>query len=136
MEISFSKSKNCDAFKELMDDPTNRQSQKKFSKNYNETILKASVKIYQKLKSSPNALAYNQISPGNNKIEKASGVKKKNPVVLKVRIQSDYRKFFNFYETNTISGEEHFCKIENWSGFDKVCKIHVFDVNKHDYTVV
>ena len=136
MDISFSKSKNCDAFKELMDDPTNRKAQKSFSRNYNESILKASVKIYQKLKSSSSALAYNQMNTENNKIQKAAGVKKKDPIVLKVRIQSDYRKFFNFYETCAMSGEENFCTTENWTGFDKVLKIHVFDVNKHDYTVV
>ncbi|MBA9072599.1 hypothetical protein GGR22_000725 [Flavobacterium gossypii] len=136
MEISFGKSKECDAFKELMDNPTDRKAIKNFNRSYNQTILKASIKIYQKLKNSDNAFIYNLTASGGNKIEKASGVKDKNPVVLKVRIQDSYRKFFNFYETNT-AGVEDFCTINNWCGqFDKVCKIHVFEVNKHDYSVI
>jgi hypothetical protein len=136
MEILFGSSKECGAFEELMTNPADRIAIKKFTKHYNQEILKASIKVYQKLKSSDSALIYNQTTSGNNKIEKATGVKDKNPVILKVRVQGDYRKFFNFYETNT-SGNEDLSITKDWIGqFNKVCKIYVFDINKHDYTVV
>ncbi|MFY0483784.1 hypothetical protein ACI6PS_14385 [Flavobacterium sp. PLA-1-15] len=136
MEIKFSNTKECTAFEQLMINPTDRKAIKNFTKNYNQTILKASIKVYQKLSSCDNALLYNQTTTGLNRIEIASGVKDKNPVVLKIRIQDSYRKFFNFFETNT-SGIEDLCIVKNWIGqFNKVSKIYVFDINKHDYTVV
>lgn len=136
MEIVFSKNKNCDAFKELMENQTDRQAQKKFRKNFNDTILGASIKVYQKLKSSDNAFVFNLASSANNKIEIASGVKKNKPLVLKIRIQGDYRKFFHFDQSATADTED-FCLVQNWTGqFKEICKINVFDVNKHDYSVL
>ncbi|WP_264566187.1 hypothetical protein [Flavobacterium sp. N3904] len=119
-----------------MENPTDRQAAKTFNKIYNQSILKSSIKVYQKLKSCDNALIYNQTTSGDNKIEKVSGVKDKNPVVLKVRIQDSYRKFFHFYETNTF-GEEDLSITKNWVGqYSTVNNILVFEINKHDYSAV
>lgn len=136
MEIEFSSCKTCDAFKQLMANPTERKAIKNFNKFFNQAILKASIKVYQKLKSSENAHIYNSTTSGNNKIELVSGIKKKEPVVLKVRIQDSYRKFFNFYQSDT-SGSKDFCTVQNWQGqFNDVSNIYVLEVNKHDYSKV
>lgn len=136
MEIEFSKDKSCSAFEELMNNPEDRKSLKKFNKLFDSTIMKASINVYQKLKSSKSALIYNQTTSNKNRIELVTGKGKKETLVLKVRINSDYRKFFYFYQTDTL-GNEEFCTKEQWIGqFDDVCKIYVFSVNKHDYSIV
>ncbi|WP_281979922.1 hypothetical protein [Tenacibaculum mesophilum] len=135
MEIEYKETKGCSVYKNLMSNPTDRKAIKKFNKEFNQTILGASIKTHQKLESSSNAFVFNQVSSKNNKIEVLSGVKKKAPAVLKVRIQGSYRKFFHFYQTSTFDSE--FCIVENWVGqFKDVSRIHVFEINKHDYSKV
>lgn len=130
MEVAFSDNKNCNAFQGLMSNPTDRQAIKGFCKFYNKELLKPSIKVYQRLVSSENGLIYNQTTTGHNRIELVSGRKDKQSLVLKVRIQGDYRKFFNFYQNDT-----NFCTVEEWEGqFNGIRKIYVLDVNKHDYS--
>jgi hypothetical protein len=129
MNITFDEKNNdCHYYQNLINNETDRVAMKNFTKHFGGAILKSVLKIHQKLKSSQNALIYNQTSSGDNKIEKLQGTEKKEPLVLKVRIQSEYRKFFHYLEN------EKACLTEEWAGqFSKVENIHVFQVNKHDY---
>jgi hypothetical protein len=134
MEVNYDKNKICDAYKELVENPHDRTSIKKFSKKFDRQIAPAAIKVHQRLISAPNASLFNLGASTNNKIELKSGLENKEPVILKVRIQGSYRKFFYFYELNS-KGEEEFSLKKNWQGqFDKVLKILVYDVNKHDYS--
>ncbi len=134
MEITYDKNKCCKAYQALVENPDNRQSIKKFSKEFNNRIVGAAIKIHKKIKNAENAYVYNLTATHNNKIELKSGVSKKEPVVLKVRVQDSYRKFFYFCEKNS-EGEEFFELTRNWRGqFKEILKIHVYEVNKHDYS--
>jgi hypothetical protein len=133
MVIEFDKNKDCIAYKDLVENPEDRTAIKNFAKKFDKNLIGASVKLYQKLKSSPNATIYNQTTSTNNKIELKSGVKDKDFLVLKLRIQNSYRKFFYFYETSLE--EEEFCLKKNWVGqFDNILKVYVYEVNNHDYS--
>jgi hypothetical protein len=134
MEIIFDKDKYCQVYKELVENPDNRASIKNFSKKYDYNIVGAAIRLHKKLICSDNASVYNLTATSNNKIELKSGVPDKEPVVLKVRIQDSYRKFFYFCEKNT-QGIEEFGLTKNWCGqFNKILKIHVYEVNKHEYS--
>lgn len=129
MEVLYGESKDCKAFKEFVENAESRQALKKFRKSFESHIAKAAVKLHKKILHSENAKVYNLTATHNNKIEKKTNVPDKEPVVLKVRIQDSYRKFFYFYD-----GFE-FGLTKDWTGqFENVDKIHVYEVNKHDYS--
>lgn len=134
MIIEFDKDKHCTIYKELVYNPEDRLAIKNFAKKFNKNIVGAAIKVHQKLESSPNASIYNLTASTNNKIEMKSGVKDAHSVVLKIRVQQSFRKFFHFYETNTL-GNEEFCLSKNWKGqFNKILKIYIYEVNNHDYS--
>lgn len=104
---------------------------KKFSKYFGNQITSAVLKLHQKLNAAKNASCYNNIVGEDNKIEKGAGQRKKDPLILKVRIQHAYRKFFYYMITGKCWVR---CTEEEWSGqFDQVEDIHVFEINKHNY---
>jgi uncharacterized membrane protein YkoI len=130
MYITFEHNdKYCNCYQELIKDETNRDVIKRFKKIFNENVLKAALKLHKKLKIADNAAIYNATVSADNRIEKKQGQKKKEPLVLKVRIQDAYRKFFYY-----ICFEEDRCTEDKWTGqFIEVKKIHVFEINKHNY---
>lgn len=135
MDIEFDKNKNCTAYKNLVENIDDRIALKNFTKVFNKNIVDCSIRTYQKLKNAPNASFYNTVSSANNKIEILTGSKNKDNLILKVRLQGDYRKFFHFYEIR--DNNEKICITENWKGqFNEVSKIYIYEVNKHDYSKV
>jgi len=134
MIIDFDGHKSCQAYSGYVENPDDRAFQKKFAKEYDVRIMSAAIKLHKKLKNSVSAHAYNLLVTIDNKIQLLSGVQDKDPLVLKVRIQGDYRKFFYFCE-NCSDGNKVYGIKKNWCGqFDKILKIYVYEVNKHDYT--
>jgi hypothetical protein len=129
MYIAFeNNNKLCDCYRELVENETDRIAIKKFKKHFNENVLKAALKLHKKLKNADNAAIYNGTVSADNRIEKKQGQRNKEPLVLKVRIQDAYRKFFYFVCS------EQLCKEDEWAGqFQDVSSILVFEINKHNY---
>jgi hypothetical protein len=131
MNITFDKNKECSCYGCLMNNETDRIAIKRFKKYFNENILKAALKVHKKLKIADNACIYNATVSDDNKIRKKQGRANKESLVLKVRIQDAYRKFFYF-----IVCQEEQCLEEDWKGqFAEVKNIHVFEINKHNYNL-
>jgi hypothetical protein len=132
MNITFETTKECSCYQELVNNETDRNVRKRFTKRFGGTILGAVLKTHKKLKASDNAQIYNSIVGIDNRIEKFIDVKANDPLILKVRIQEAYRKFFYFVDN--LSEERSYCAVNNWRGqFNEVRDIHVFEINKHDY---
>jgi len=129
MVIKFKESKECKCYEAFVENPTDRNLNKKFTGIFNSEIAKASVKTHQRLKNFESANAYNKVyGSSDNRIELLSAQEKKDALVLKTRINGDYRKFFH-----TIIDQDYLIK-ENWTGqFDEVKHIYVYEINKHNY---
>jgi hypothetical protein len=131
MNITFEDDKHCNCYRDLVDSEGGRQETKRFSKYFGNQIIPAVLKLHKRLKNADSAGRYNSIIGGNNKIEKVAGRKKNEPLILKVRIQDAYRKFFHYMMIEDGGSE---CLEENWTGqFDQVEDIHVFKINNHNY---
>jgi hypothetical protein len=131
MNITFKDEKICNYYRDLVDSGGGRQETKRFSKHFGNQITSAVLRLHQRLKSAENAGCYNNIAGKDNKIEKLDGQKKNDPLILKVRIQDAYRKFFYYMTTN---GNGLKCAEGEWTGqFNRVEDIHVFEINKHNY---
>ena len=134
MELTYANNKDCSAYENLMNNPSDRVALKSFTKVFSAEVVKPSIKLDQRLKSSTNAKIFNQNYPGDNSINLLGGVKDKDPLVLKVRIQDAYRKFFNFYDKESSDGDGEFCVTKLWVGqFEKVEKLYIYEINKHNY---
>ncbi|OXE96175.1 hypothetical protein B0A63_21920 [Flavobacterium johnsoniae UW101] len=133
MIINFENNKDCNCYRDLVLNPADRQSMKNFGRRFDSKLMSAAVKVHNKLLSAPNASIYNLTVSNDNKIQLKSGTPDKESLILKVRVQDAYRKFFNFYVSDS-TGVETFCLTKDWTGqFDQISKIYVHDVNKHDY---
>lgn len=133
MVIDFENNKDCNCYKDLVLNPTSRLSIKNFGKRFDSRLASAAVKVHNKLLSASNASIYNLTVGHDNKIKLKAGTSDKDSLILKVRVQDAYRKFFNFYVSDS-TGVETFCLTKDWTGqFDQIFKIYVHDVNKHEY---
>jgi hypothetical protein len=136
MNITFEATNECICYQELVANETDRKAIKKFTRHFGNAVLGAVLKTHKKLKIAENARIYNNTVSFDNRIGKKNGVKDKDPLILKVRIQDAYRKFF-YFVIRTTDETQYFCLSENWEGqFDEVKDIHVFEINKHDYKSV
>jgi hypothetical protein len=132
MEISYGQSNSCSCYENLVNNETDRDAIKKFTKFFNRNILTAVLKTHKRLKAAPNALIYNSTVSEDNRIRLKIGSRDNDPQIMKVRIQSEYRKFFYFVICD--NGQADYCLTKDWQGqFDEVVSIHVFEVNHHVY---
>lgn len=129
MNISYDLNKTCNCYEAFVNNPNDRKYMKTFNKMFCKEIMGSVIKLHQRLKAYETASMYNAIAGSDNKIELKSGTGSKDNLVLKVRINKEYRKFF-YYVVST--GD---CVLTNeWKGqFNEVKDICVFDVNKHEY---
>lgn len=129
MNISYDPNKTCNCYEAFVNNPTDRNCIKAFNKSFCKEIMNSAIRLHDRLSSYENALIYNTIAGSGNKIELKSGTRNKENLVLKVRIDKDYRKFFYYIVSN------HTCALtEEWKGqYNDVKDIYVFDVNKHEY---
>lgn len=133
MVIDFENNKDCSCYRDLVLNPADRQSIKNFGRRFDAKLVSAAVKVHNKLLSASNASIYNLTVAHDNKIQLKAGTPDKDSLILKIRVQDAYRKFFNFYVSDSTGGEK-FCLTKDWTGqFDQIFKIYVHDVNKHDY---
>jgi lysyl-tRNA synthetase class I len=132
MKITFEDDKKCNCYRDLVNSEGGRQEIKRFSKHFDNQLISAVLRLHQRLKSAENAECYNSIAGMDNRINKVAGQKKNDPLILKVRIQSAYRKFFHYM--TACDGCLKECIEDGWTGqFNLVKNIHVFKINKHDY---
>ncbi|MDT3367916.1 MAG: hypothetical protein LIR40_04620 [Bacteroidota bacterium] len=135
MTITYKHTKDCCCYQEFLDNPTDRSAIKKFKKNFGESIMTPAYKLHVRLKTAKSAHEYNCIyGAGDNKIELMKDTKDNDFLILKTRVTSSYRKFFN-YVTDPTSLE--FLKQKDWVGqFKEIKNIHVIAVNNHQYDKV
>lgn len=128
MVIIFKECNVCDTFRNYVTNPSDRKAQKAFRRIFDAKIESSSVRLFDRITLSSNAKEYNQLAGHNNKVELVSGCKDKEEQKFKVRVDSNYRKFF-FYLCN-----EKCCLAENWDGkFELIESIYIYDINNHKY---
>jgi len=131
MEIIFKPCSTCSSYEYLVNNENDRIAIKRFSKEFNLSLVKAALNTHSKLLSAQNALIFNQTTTSDNRIELKGGCSKKDPLIFKTRVQKAYRKFF-YYVIETEMKE--FCLTKDWTGqFKEIKSIYVFDINKHNY---
>lgn len=132
MKISFGTDKHCCCYKNYVCNPENRDYIKGFKKHFPKEIMEAAIRLHQRLINQPNVSAFNN-TYGNtrNGIEFVSGIGDNEPLLLKVRVNVAYRKFFNAY---SIEDEKQLILKKDWSdNFDQIKDIYIKDINKHNY---
>jgi Mlc titration factor MtfA (ptsG expression regulator) len=87
MEIRFHDKRACDCYRNFVENPADRNNLKKFTKVFSINITQSVLKLHSRLLASKNAWEYNVIcGSSDNKIEKLSGTKDKENLVLKTRM--------------------------------------------------
>lgn len=96
MNVTFSNGKANNCYEAFVTNPLDRQALKKFCKLYSMDIADEAVNLHNRITKFPSASACNAVyGSTKNRIEKKEGVKDKDPFIMKVRVTSAYRKFFN-----------------------------------------
>lgn len=134
MHILFKETKENRCYEDFVNDPSDRKKMRAFNKIYG-AIGDEAVKLHKRLDKFETVAAYNKIyGLTNNRIETKSGLKDKDPFILKVRVTGSYRKFF--YHVIDMN-EMNFLKKKDWKGqFEEVSNIFIIAVNNHDYNVI
>ncbi len=124
--------KTVKCYKDFVENPSDRTALRLFKKTFGCLDCSAK-KLHDRLVSFATAGAYNAVyGSTKNRIEIKHGCADKDPLVLKVRIDDSYRKFFHnlLDETNVLLKK-------NWGGdFNTVDRIFVIAINKHEYDKV
>lgn len=94
--------------------------------------MSAAGKLHDRLLKFDSAASYNAMyGASDNRIELKREVREKSPLVLKVRVDRSYRKFFN----QVVNAAGDVLLRKEWTGdFNSVTVILVTDVNNHDYS--
>ncbi|MDR2083402.1 MAG: hypothetical protein LBP67_00170 [Bacteroidales bacterium] len=140
MIITFADTKRCECYKNFLEEPENRSYQKKFCKFYPIEIKSQAVRVHNRLKEVNNIGEYNALYKSNNCFEKVVGQSKNENLAIKVRINDAYRKFVNpmlITKNEDNLDTDEFILVKNCDNqFNQINKIHVFDINKHDYSIL
>lgn len=135
MNVLFKNTKENKCYHEFVEDPSDRKKMRAFNKVFGSSMAEESVKLHKRIKQYATAADYNKIYGSTaNRIETLSGVKDKDPFVLKVRVTGSYRKFFH----HVVDMKDLcFLKKREWTGqFELVSDIYIIEVNNHDYKAV
>lgn len=134
MEIEYCDTKDVECYRNFVLAPDNRVAVRAFRKRFGAELESAAKKLHDKLLRSSNAKAYNDTyGSGDNGIELKAGVKGKEPLVLKTRINVSYRKFFN----HVARPDGNLTLAKEWDGdFSSIETLRVIAVNKHNYKEV
>ncbi|MBQ0161043.1 MAG: hypothetical protein KBT28_10565 [Bacteroidales bacterium] len=132
MDIAY-KGKIAEIFGNYVKHPDDREAGRKFDKTFNRELREPANRLHSRFKSAQSAMTYNVLYRENqNGIEKKSGCKEKDRLVLKVRITKAWRKFFYAYAHDS----NKLYQVKEWDekgNLDDITEIMVFDVNKHNY---
>lgn len=133
MKINYDDSaKQVRCYRDYVCNPSDRAAARAFRKFFGENIMSAAGKLHDRLLKFDSAASYNAMYGASaNRIELKKAVREKNPLVLKVRVDRSYRKFFN----QVINDAGDVLLRKEWTGdFNSVTVIFVTDVNNHDYS--
>lgn len=143
MEIIFDKSKECSAYSRFINNPEDRQSERKFKKYFSQIKLSTALRIHKNLIDAETAKRYNDIfGQTDNRIELQTGIKDSDNLILKNRITDSYRKFYHpilpcecdKQSECTDCEKLGFTSVKEWQGdFSSIQRIFIFDINNHDY---
>lgn len=135
MNVFFKGTKENNCYHDFVEDPSNRKKMRAFNKMFGSSLAEESVKLHRRIKQYDTVADYNKVYGSTaNRIETLSGIKDKDPFILKVRVTGAYRKFFyHIVDVENLS----FLKKKEWVGqFDSVSDIYVIEINNHDYKSV
>ena len=131
MVIEYGHSKEVKCYRDFVLNPDNRNAARAFSKTFGVNLMEPAKKLHDRLRKYASAGAYNAIYGSTaNRIEIKQGCKKKEPLILKVRVGQGPRKFFN----HIVDDEKNLLLTQDWQGdFNSIMTIYVIAVNNHDY---
>lgn len=131
MNLQYANTKEVECYKNYVLHPEDRKNQRAFCKHFDISLMEKAKRLHDRLQRCKDVGDYNKTFGGNNRIELKQGSKNNEPLVLKVRIDKSYRKFFNHIIGNT---KEELLLTSDWQGnFKLIESIYVIGVNKHDY---
>lgn len=133
MKIDYGKGKDVQCYRDYVLNPDDRNASRAFSKRFGDSLMKPAKKLHDRLKHYASAALYNSVyGSTDNRIEIKRGVGEKEPLILKVRIDIQKRKFFNhMIEDCSNPGP---CLREKWNGdFGSVVSIFIVEINNHEY---
>ena len=133
MDIKYDdSSKAVRCYRDYVQSSADRTAARAFRKRFGEALMSAAVKLHERLLKYPDAGTYNAIyGSTDNRIEIKRAVKEREALVLKVRVDRSYRKFFNHMieDSNNV-----LLKKDSQGDFNAIKVIFVTDVNNHDYS--
>ncbi len=134
MVIEYSDSKDVKCYSNFVINPEDRKASKAFSKTFGANLMKPAKKLHDRLTQYVSAGAYNaEYGRTDNRIEIKQGCKKNEPLIFKVRISLETRKFFN----SIINSEKELLLTQDWHGdYSSIKTIYVIAVNNHDYNSI
>lgn len=133
MVIEYGNSKDVKCYRDFVLSPDNRGASRAFSKTFGVNLMEPAKKLHDRLKKHGSAGTYNTIyGQTDNRIEIKQGCRKKDPLILKVRVGRGTRKFFN----HIIDDKRNLLLTQDWKGdFNSIITIYVIAVNNHDYNI-
>ncbi|WP_314791652.1 hypothetical protein [Tannerella forsythia] len=136
MKIDYGKGKDVQCYRDYVLNPDDRNASRAFSKRFGESLMKPAKKLHDRLKHYASAALYNSVyGSTDNRIEIKRGVGEKEPLILKVRIDIQKRKFFNHMIEDC--GSSRPCVYEEWKhghgDFGSVVSICIVEINNHEY---
>jgi hypothetical protein len=133
MVIEYSNKKEIKCYRDYVLNPSDRQASRAFSKTFGVNLMEPAKKLHDRLVQYASVGAYNaKYGSTDNRIELKQGCADKDPLILKVRISQDMRKFFN----QQIDGLGTPLLKKNWDGdFNSITTVCVVAINKHNYNI-
>lgn len=128
MNIEYKNDKKLKIYRDYVCNPS-PESLRMFRKHFNNINADSVLKLHNRLCSYENIAIYNTVFQGKNSIQQMEGVNDNDNFILKVRVDGDWRKFFNCF-----CEEHNLLKKKDFKGqYNEICSIYVTDVNKHNY---
>ncbi len=130
MRIEYADDKVVSCYKNYVQNPQDRVATKAFTKIFGAAMLAPAKKLHDRLLLYPTVGDYNvMFASTKNRIELKQGGAANEPLVLKVRVGLELRKFFGHL---LDSGD--MALVRQWAGdFKAITAIYVIDVNNHEY---
>ena len=133
MDITYCNNKEVACYRDFVLHPDDRGAARAFVKRFGEELRTPAVKLHERLKHFGSAKEYTAVfGQTKNRIERMQGCRDGEPLVFKVRVSLEFRKFFHHVPAG---GEPLLTR--DWQGdFGSVTAIHVVAVNHHEYNRV
>lgn len=133
MELHYSNDKAVQIWQRFVENPLDMSAQRNFVKHYGAPLVQQATKLHKRLRDATTVSAYNQQHGGKNRIELKQGQRANDPVVLKVRVNEAWRKYFNIEKQRLDS----VLTMGEWQGqLNQVDTLCVIGVNKHKYNEI